>query len=61
MGLVEGILIVAATLALAGAVLTWARRRSVAPDDPIDEVLGAAHDGIDEIELARVRSMLQRR
>ncbi len=61
MGLVEGILIVAVALALAGAVVARARRRRVAPDDPLDDVLGAAHDRIDEIELARVRSMLQRR
>ena len=61
MGLVEGILIVAVTLGLAGAILTRVRRRAVAPDDPLDDVLDSAHDRIDEIELDRVRSMLQRR
>ena len=60
MGLVEGILFVAVALALTGAVVARARRRR-APDDPLDDVLGAAHERIDEIELARVRSMLQRR
>ena len=61
MGLVEGILIVAVALALAGAVVSWVRRRTMARPDPLDDVLGAAHERIDEIELARVRSMLQRR
>ena len=61
MGLVEGILIVAVALALAGAVVSWVRRRRVSRPDPLDDVLGAAHERIDEIELARVRSMLQRR
>jgi hypothetical protein len=61
MGLVEGILIVAVALALAGAIVARARRRRMAPLDPLDDVLGAAHETIDEIELARVRSMLQRR
>jgi hypothetical protein len=61
MGLVEGILIVALVMASAAAVVAWARRRTMAPPDAVDDVLGAAHDRIDEIELARVRSMLQRR
>jgi hypothetical protein len=61
MGLVEGILIVAVVSAIAVAVVAGARRRgSVAPGG-LDDVLGVAHDEIDEIELARVRSMLQRR
>jgi hypothetical protein len=34
------------------------RRRLTAPSP---DVLGSAHERIDEIELARVRSMLQRR
>jgi hypothetical protein len=61
MGLVEGILIVAVVSVLAGAVIARARRRMMPPPDGFDDVLGAAHDEIDEIELARVRSMLQRR
>ncbi len=61
MGLVDGILIVTLALGLAGAVASWVRRRTMAPPDPLDGVLGAAHERIDEIELARVRSMLQRR
>jgi hypothetical protein len=36
-------------------------RRIATPRNEVDEVLGAAHEAIDEIELARVRSMLQRR
>ncbi len=61
MGLVEGILIVAVALTLTGAIVAQARRRRMAPLDPLDDVLDSAHDRIDEIELARVRSMLQRR
>ena len=61
MSLVEGILIVAVALALAGAVVTWVRGRRVPSADPLDDVLSTAHERIDEIELARVRSMLQRR
>jgi hypothetical protein len=61
MGLVEGILIVAIALALTSVVVARVRRHRAAPGDPLDDVLGVAHDRIDEIELARVRSMLQRR
>jgi hypothetical protein len=61
MGLVEGILIAAAALVLVGAIVSWMRHPTVAPPDPRDELLTAAHETIDEIELARVRSMLQRR
>ena len=61
MGLVEGILIVAVALALAGAIVSWVRHRTMAQRDPRDDFLSAAHETIDEIELARVRSMLQRR
>jgi hypothetical protein len=59
MGLIE----VALALLILGVVVVWAigRTATPAPRDDIDEVLGAAHDAIDEIELARVRSMLQRR
>jgi len=58
-----GLLEVALTLLVLGLVVAVAlgRRRVVTPDDEVDEVLGAAHEVIDEIELARVRSMLQRR
>ena len=61
MGLVEGILIVAVMAAVVGAVVARARRRTTPPADDLDDVMIAAHDRIDEIELARVRSMLQRR
>ena len=61
MGLVEGILIAAAALVLAGAIASLVRHRRIAPPDPRDDLLTAAHETIDEIELARVRSMLQRR
>jgi len=59
MGLIE----VAMALLILGVLVVWAlgRRVAPAPGDDIDEVLGAAHEAIDEIELARVRSMLQRR
>jgi len=61
MGLVEGVLFVAVVV-IAGAVLGAARRRMLARSpDPPDKLLGAAHERIDDIELARVRSMLQRR
>jgi hypothetical protein len=60
MGPVVGILVVAVTLTLVGAVVSWVRHRPT-PPDPLYDVLGAAHARIDEIELARVRSMLQRR
>jgi hypothetical protein len=60
MGLVEGILIAAAVVALALAVGRVRGRPTAAPD-VLEDVLGSAHDRIDEIELARVRSMLQRR
>lgn len=61
MGPFEDILIVAAVLAIAGAVVRWVRRRGKAPPDPREDLLDAVHRTIDEIELARVRSMLQRR
>ena len=59
MGLIEAAL----ALLILGVVVVWAigRRPGPAPGDDIDDVLGAAHEAIDEIELARVRSMLQRR
>ena len=58
MGLIEAAL----ALLILGVVVVWAiSRRASAPGDDVDEVLGAAHETIDEIELARVRSMLQRR
>jgi hypothetical protein len=60
MGLVEGILILAVMAALLGTVARG-RRRTTPPPDGLDDVMTAAHDRIDEIELARVRSMLQRR
>jgi len=59
MGLIEAAL----ALLILGVVVVWAigHRAASAPGDDVDEVLGAAHEAIDEIELARVRSMLQRR
>jgi hypothetical protein len=60
MGLVEGILI-AAAVAILGLVVASGRGRLAPPPDVLEDVLGSAHDRIDEIELARVRSMLQRR
>ena len=61
MDMVEGILIVAAAGALVLAI-AWLRGRVTAPPpDVLEEVLGSAHERIDEIELARLRSMLQRR
>ena len=61
MGLAEGVLIVA-LLVIALAVIGWVRRRMRAQSpDALDNVLGRAHERIDDIELARVRSMLQRR
>ena len=61
MGLVEGVLFVAVVV-IAAAVLGAARRRMRAQSpDALDNVLGRAHERIDDIELARVRSMLQRR
>ncbi len=60
MGLLEGFLglAVVALLALAVAIRG---RLTAPPPDVLEEVLGSAHERIDEIELARVRSMLQRR
>jgi hypothetical protein len=61
MGLVEGFLGLA-VVALLAFVVAWARGRvTPPPPDVLDDVLGSAHERIDEIELARVRSMLQRR
>ena len=60
MDLVEGSLIVAAAVALALAIAV-VRGRKAPPTDVLEDVLGDAHERIDEIELARVRSMLQRR
>ena len=61
MGLVEGILSVALVV-IAMAVIGWVRRRMRAESpEALDNVLGRAHERIDDIELARVRSMLQRR
>lgn len=61
MGPFEGILIAALVMAFAAAVVRWVRRRGNAPRGALDDLLVAAHETIDEIELARVRSMLQRR
>ena len=58
MGLLE---VVLALLVLGSVVAVALGRRIATPRDEVDEVLGAAHEAIDEIELARVRSMLQRR
>ena len=61
MDMVEGILIVAAAGALVLAI-AWRRGRvTPPPPDVLEEVLGSAHERIDEIELARLRSMLQLR
>ena len=61
MGLLEGFLSLA-VIALLAFVVAWIRGGLTAPPpDVLDEVLGSAHERIDEIELARVRSMLQRR
>jgi hypothetical protein len=55
---VEGVLIVV-VLAVVTALV---RVRLTAPSpDGLEDMLDSAHDKIDEIELARVRSMLQRR
>lgn len=63
MGTLEVILLVALSIAVLAMVSAWVRGRSTAPPPPdaLDDVLDLAHDRIDEIELARVRSMLQRR
>jgi hypothetical protein len=58
---VVGILVVAAVAALALAIAWLRERLTVLPPDVLEDVLGSAHERIDEIELARVRSMLQRR
>ena len=61
MGLLEGF-VGLAVVALLALVVAWIRGRVTPPPrDVLDEVLGSAHERIDEIELARVRSMLQRR
>ena len=61
MGLAEGILILALVV-IAMAFIGWVRRRMRAQSpDALENVLGRAHERIDDIELARVRSMLHRR
>jgi hypothetical protein len=61
MGLLEGLLGLAVVVLLA-LVVALIRGRVTAPQpDVLEDVLGSAHERIDEIELARVRSMLQRR
>jgi hypothetical protein len=58
MGVLEGILIVAI---LAAGIALVRGRLTAPPPDALEDVLDFAHDRIDEIELARVRSMMQRR
>ena len=60
MGLVEGILIAGLSVAIVAAVVARVRGRIASPE-ALDGALGSTHESIDEIELARVRSMLQRR
>ena len=61
MGLLEGFLGLAVVVLLALAV-AWIRGLvTPPPPDVLEDVLGSARERIDEIELARVRSMLQRR
>jgi hypothetical protein len=61
MGLLDGFLGLAVVVLLALAV-AWIRGLvTPLPPDVLEDVLGSAHERIDEIELARVRSMLQRR
>jgi hypothetical protein len=61
MGLLEGFLGLA-VVGLLAFVVAWIRGRlTPPPPDVLDDALGSAHERIDEIELARVRSMLQRR
>lgn len=61
MGVLEGVLGLAIVVFLVLAV-AWIRGRvTPPPPDVLEDVLGSAHERIDEIELARVRSMLQRR
>ena len=58
MDVVEGVLIVV----LLAVIIAWVRAWLTAPPaDALEDVLDSAHDKIDEVELARVRSMLQRR
>ena len=54
----EAFLLLVLALGAVRFLSRFARARS--PVDP-DEVLRAAHERIDEIELARARSMLERR
>ncbi|MEA2612917.1 MAG: hypothetical protein QOI52_876 [Chloroflexota bacterium] len=61
MGLLEGFLGLAVVVLLALGVALIRRRRTAPPPYVLEDVLGSAHERIDEIELARVRSMLQRR
>ena len=61
MGLVEAILIAALSVAIVGALIARVRGRIGASPEALDGARGSAHERIDEIELARVRSMLQRR
>ena len=61
MGLVEGILIAGLALALVGGLTAWARHMAMPPLDGPDDVRRIPSERIDEIELARVRSILQRR
>jgi len=61
MGPLEAILIAALSVSIIGAVIARVRGRIVASPEALDGALGSAHERIDEIELARVRSMLQRR
>jgi hypothetical protein len=61
MGLLEGFLGLALVVLLALVVALIRGRLTAPPPDALEDVLGSAHERIDEIELARVRSMLQRR
>ena len=58
MDVVEGVLIVVILALVIASVRAWL---TAPPPDSLEDVLDSAHDKIDEIELARVRSMLQRR
>jgi hypothetical protein len=61
MGFLEGFLGLAVVVLLALGVALIRRRLTAPPHDVLEDVLGSTHERIDEIELARVRSMLQRR
>jgi hypothetical protein len=61
MGLLEGVLGLAVVVLLTLGVGLIRRRLTAPSPDVLEDVLGSAHERIDEIELARVRSMLQRR